>query len=542
MEYINRKLEELRAKIALDRLNTIVPVPLSVNGATSGAILLPTVKAAAGAIQFTNADVTDTTANNLFRLREEDGLLITPGSILFGQQYNPSYIIFPDGTTQGTASINGGGGSTGATGANGTNGATGATGIQGNTGATGATGAITFTSNSTAPAGATYGDMWFNTTSGNVFVYITDGTSSYWIEPFGPQGVTGTNGASGTNGATGSNGTNGATGATGSQGIQGATGATGSQGVTGATGPVGDYVISFNGTTGAVTGASLGINTFNGLNTFNAGISASGATFSKDIKVNTMTVGLGKSSDTTNVAIGVGALASDTSDYDTEGVQNTAIGSQALTANTTGSSNVGVGHYALFTNTTGVENVGVGTNAFYTNTTGSSNVGVGTNALFQNTTGGSNVGVGSNALVLNTTGGNNVGVGASTLSYNTTGSNKTAIGWLAGAYRGTESDTNTTGTGGIYIGYRARGSTLAQTNEIVIGVDALGLGSNTAVIGATLQSAATIYGVLNLPSGLSASGATFTGNISAPNIVISVNGLTGAVESIVDYKRGWFLS
>ena len=189
MEYINRKLEELRAKIALDRLNTIVPVPLSVNGATSGAILLPTVKAAAGAIQFTNADVTDTTANNLFRLREEDGLLITPGSILFGQQYNPSYIIFPDGTTQGTASINGGGGSTGATGANGTNGATGATGIQGNTGATGATGAITFTSNSTAPAGATYGDMWFNTTSGNVFVYITDGTSSYWIEPFGPQGI-----------------------------------------------------------------------------------------------------------------------------------------------------------------------------------------------------------------------------------------------------------------------------------------------------------------------------------------------------------------
>ena len=115
MEYINRNLQKIREKIALDKLNTVVPTVLSINDITSDAIiytdasgttftkLLPTVKAAAGAIQFTNADVTDTTANNSFRLVEEDGLLITPGSILFGQQNNPSYIIFPDGTTQGTA-------------------------------------------------------------------------------------------------------------------------------------------------------------------------------------------------------------------------------------------------------------------------------------------------------------------------------------------------------------------------------------------------------------------------------------------------------
>ena len=53
-------------------------------------------------------------------------------------------------------------------------------------------------------------------------------------------------------------GATGATGATGPQGIQGVIGATGAtgpqgiQGVIGATGPVGDYVISFNGATGAV--------------------------------------------------------------------------------------------------------------------------------------------------------------------------------------------------------------------------------------------------------------------------------------------------
>jgi hypothetical protein len=355
--------------------------------------------------------------------------------------------------------------------------------------------------------------------------------------------------------------------------------------VSGATGAVtitNTGVRTFNGATGAVTGVTVGgantftqlntfsagisasgatfsgnisapnivtvstANTFTQLNTFSAGISASGATFSgsisgatatfsKDIKVNTMTVGLGKSSDTTNVAIGVGALASDTSDYDTEGVSNTAIGSNALNANTTGSSNVGVGQYALFQNTTGGENVGVGTNAFYTNTTGSSNVGVGQNALFQNTTGSSNVGVGQSALALNNTGSSNVGVGQSALFQNTTGSNKTAIGYLAGAYRGTATDSLSTGTGGIYIGYQARGSTLAQTNEIVIGVNALGLGSNTAVIGATLQSAATIYGVLNLPSGLSASGATFSGPIISTGYQISsgaINGQTGSYSLV----------
>ena len=61
--------------------------------------------------------------------------------------------------------------------------------------------------------------------------------------------------------------------------VIGATGATGATGPTGPTGAIPtDYVISFNGATGAVTGASLGANTFTALNTFSAGISASGAT------------------------------------------------------------------------------------------------------------------------------------------------------------------------------------------------------------------------------------------------------------------------
>ena len=263
-------------------------------------------------------------------------------------------------------------------------------------------------------------------------------------------------------------------------------------------------VSSFNGATGAVTGASLGANTFTALQTFSAGISASGATFtgsisgatatfSKDITVNYITVGLGGGEISNNVAVGLDAFASNTT-----GNRNVAVGESALNSNTEGSFNVGVGRAALSANTTGSDNVAVGLYALSANTTGESNVGVGTSALSTNTTGESNVAVGESAL-----------------GENTTGSNKTAIGYLAGAYRGTGVSSLRTGTGGIYIGYQARGSTLAQTNEIVIGVNALGLGSNTAVIGATLQSAATIYGVLNLPSGLSAAGATFSAPITS---------------------------
>jgi len=80
-------------------------------------------------------------------------------------------------------------------------------------------------------------------------------------------------GNTGATGPTGPQGNTGATGATGSQGNTGATGATGPQGNTGATGPVGDYVISFNGLTGAVTGVTLGGAAFTGLVSSTVGFS-----------------------------------------------------------------------------------------------------------------------------------------------------------------------------------------------------------------------------------------------------------------------------
>jgi hypothetical protein len=82
--------------------------------------------------------------------------------------------------------------------------------------------------------------------------------------PQGPQGIQGDTGLTGATGPTGPTGATGPTGPQGEQGIQGDTGPTGATGATGPTGPTGplptDYVASFNGVTGAITG----VNSVNG--------------------------------------------------------------------------------------------------------------------------------------------------------------------------------------------------------------------------------------------------------------------------------------
>jgi hypothetical protein len=262
--------------------------------------------------------------------------------------------------------------------------------------------------------------------------------------------------------------------------------------------------------------------TFSGLGSFNAGISsaggtfsaqarflsgitvAGGATFATDISVNSIRVGRGAGNQLYNVALGNNALTLNTS-----GNYNLAIGADALASNLTGTDNVGLGYAALFTNTSS-NNLGIGSSSLTTNSSGSDNVGVGTSSLANNSTGSRNVGIGRNALSLN--GNDNVAIGGyalSNISAATVRNQNTAIGSDAGRYR-TGGSSLQGATGGIYIGYGARASANAQTNEIVIGTLAEALGSNTAVIGATTQTAATIYGLLNTPGGISSAGGTFS--------------------------------
>ena len=90
---------------------------------------------------------------------------------------------------------------------------------------------------------------------------------------------------------------------------------------------------------------------------------------------------------------------------------NTAVGVTALASNTTGSNNTGVGASALITNQGGYSNTAVGLNALYFNLSGNNNTAVGVSAL-QASTGGGNIGVGQSAGISITTGSNNTIIGS----------------------------------------------------------------------------------------------------------------------------------
>lgn len=126
------------------------------------------------------------------------------------------------------------------------------------------------------------------------------------------------------------------------------------------------------------------------------------------------------------------------------GLNNIALGPDALNSVTTGFANTATGALALQNNTTGKHNTASGAAALQANTRGSSNTASGVYALHSNTEGGGNTASGWRALNSNTIGGNNTASGVSALLSNTTGSGNIAIGRNAGL--------NTTGNDNIAIG------------------------------------------------------------------------------------------
>ncbi|MGY8867630.1 MAG: hypothetical protein ACKVJK_18665 [Methylophagaceae bacterium] len=88
------------------------------------------------------------------------------------------------------------------------------------------------------------------------------------------------------------------------------------------------------------------------------------------------TLGRGNGAASSNTAVGVQALKTNSTGY-----YNTAIGRNTLYSNTTGDNNAANGNYALYSNITGDRNVANGYRALYYNTTGSENTANGTDAL-----------------------------------------------------------------------------------------------------------------------------------------------------------------
>ena len=167
---------------------------------------------------------------------------------------------------------------------------------------------------------------------------------------------------------------------------------------------------------------------------------------------------------------------------------NTFVGTNAGNLpNTTGSSNVALGFESLKNNTGGSGNTALGRQALYSST-GNNNTGTGSLALFSNTTGIQNTGIGRQALQNVTTGFSNVGVGH-----------------ISGALVGGGA-LNTAPTNSVFIGVGTKAKTNNDYNQIVIGHNAIGEGTNTARIGNTSTTQLHVGGndagvVLKSPNG-----------------------------------------
>jgi len=165
-----------------------------------------------------------------------------------------------------------------------------------------------------------------------------------------------------------------------------------------------------------------------------------------------------------------------------ESSYNTAVGYRSLYSNTTGFQNTAVGYRSLHSNTTGYDNTAVGYTSLLDNTTGYHNTAVGHISLTNNTTGYHNTAVGHTSLLNNTTGNQNTALGYYSLANNTTGYYNTAVGYNAGRYVDGLTGNDTSDTS-IYLGTDTKAGADGNSNEIVIGYDAVGQGSNTIMLG-----------------------------------------------------------
>ena len=144
-----------------------------------------------------------------------------------------------------------------------------------------------------------------------------------------------------------------------------------------------------------------------------------------------------------------------------EGVDNTAIGIDALASNQTGVFNTASGAKALFSNIVGDTNTANGQEALYFNIGGFQNTATGAFALYFNTEGSENTANGVGALFFNEVGNSNTAYGLASLR-DTTGYFNTAVGRAAGIL-------TTMGSYNLMLGAEVYGDA-ADTNTIRIGL------------------------------------------------------------------------
>lgn len=165
--------------------------------------------------------------------------------------------------------------------------------------------------------------------------------------------------------------------------------------------------------------------------------------------------------------------------------------------NNAATSNTGIGYNVLQTANTGSGyNTGIGYASLAASTDGSANTAVGANALSVAAATYYNTAIGASACQ-NASGSQNTAIGALSL-YGITGGYNTALGYQAGRYITDGSTANVTSSNSLYIGSGTKACANGDTNEIVIGYNATGAGSNTITLGNSNITKTVLHGVCTL--------------------------------------------
>jgi hypothetical protein len=261
--------------------------------------------------------------------------------------------------------------------------------------------------------------------------------------------------------------------------------------------------VTFNNSLGAVTNqiriSSISTNTFIGLNSGRNNTTGGQNSFFGQGSGLSNTTGISNSF--------FGALAGQNN---TTANNGTFIGRSAGLNNTTGGSNTFIGVESGRDNTTGTSNCFFGVSSGNLNTTGGSNAFFGVSSGAGNTTGGNNAFFGTSSGLGNTTGVGNSFFGENAALNNTTGSQNSFFGRNAGRFISDGTTANTIANDSVFIGAATRANANNQTNQIVIGNSAIGLGSNTTVLGNTSTTFGRWYGSLLLGTTTNAASSILT--------------------------------
>lgn len=198
------------------------------------------------------------------------------------------------------------------------------------------------------------------------------------------------------------------------------------------------------------------------------------------------------------------------------GQDGVALGENAAANNIGAAGVTAVGYLSLFSNTTGIHNTGLGPSSLADVSTGSGNTGIGSNSL---------------ADVLSS---NNTGVGFASLINLISGDNNIGLGVNAAAYFPSENPVLYADSS-IFIGCNTYPQQDNQSNQIVIGDGAVGLGSNTVAIGNSSIIANYFNGSVNGGSFVK-SGGTSSEFLKADGSVDSSTYITsGSLSGLVPY-------